>query len=193
MRLCFAGWSICRWAWMRASPTSPALFTLLPLNVWVYPVYIARTITTPWWYFRLACCLLRINFPLNFLFSPGFLVFFFSPSSLRSPLLHLSSEEAVSTFAFQFHLFLVCCVQFNLSPVILWFCVVWWHHRANIIAGGVPAVGSAADVVVLASVLHCGKCAHQTLVFEPENQTEKLKLNSVWMKQNWHVGNYRDV
>ncbi|XP_068579100.1 anthrax toxin receptor 1 isoform X2 [Cebidichthys violaceus] len=30
------------------------------------------------------------------------------------------------------------------------------HHRASIIAGGVPAVGSAADVVVLASLLHFG-------------------------------------
>nr|XP_020457482.1 anthrax toxin receptor 1-like isoform X4 [Monopterus albus] len=39
--------------------------------------------------------LILINFLLTFLFCLGSLVFFFSTSSLRSPLLHLSSEEAV--------------------------------------------------------------------------------------------------
>lgn len=65
----------------------------------------------------------------------------------------------MSTLTFHFHLFLVSCrsVQFNISHAILCLCVVRRHHRANIVAGGVPAVGSAADVVVLASLLHCGE------------------------------------
>ena len=121
----------------------------------------------------LACCLIWINF-LSTLFFLGSLVFFFSSSSLRSPLLCLSSEEAVSTFSFHFHLFLVRClsVQFNLNPILLCLCVVWRHHRVNFFAGGVPAVGPAAFVVVLASLLHCGKFALQTLMFQPDNQTE---------------------
>lgn len=72
----------------------------------------------------------------------------------------------MSTSAFHFHLFLICylVVQFNLNSIILCFCAVRRHHRANIVAGGVPAVGSAADVVVLASLLHFGKFELQTSV-----------------------------
>lgn len=55
--------------------------------------------------------------------------------------------------------------QFNCIPAVLYLCAVWWNHRAHIIAGGLPAVSSAADVVVLASLLHCSKYELQTSIF----------------------------
>lgn len=60
-----------------------------------------------------------------------------------------SSEEALSS------VFLSSECIFDPSTVC--FIVVWRHHCANINAGLVPAVGSSADVVVLASLLHRGK------------------------------------
>lgn len=62
-----------------------------------------------------------------------------------------------------FALFLIYCLwillSFNSKSITLCVscCAVRRHHRANLAAGGLPAVGSAAAVVVLASLLHSGK------------------------------------
>ncbi len=64
-------------------------------------------------------------------------------------------------FIFTFFSFPCLLVQLDLNPAVLCLCVVRRHHRARVVAGGVPAVGCAADVVVLASLLHCGKFERQ--------------------------------
>ena len=52
------------------------------------------------------------------------------------------------------HLCVCVCVCVR-SPRV---CVVRWHHPADILAGSVPVVGFDLYVVVLATLLHFGKC-----------------------------------
>lgn len=110
----------------------------------------------------------------SFLFPLGSIVFFLF---FCLPLWGLlccvcSSEEAVSTSA------LVFFFPLSSSQLLLWFnvttegdvlflvVVVWRNHRAHFVAGGLPAAGSAPDVVVLAVVLHCGESEPPTQSFE---------------------------
>lgn len=78
---------------------------------------------------------LPFSSPLLFVIRGGCEYFFIFPLSFASDVVQLGS-----TFVLYF------C-----------FCVVRRHHRADFTAGCFPALGSAADVVVLASVLHRGK------------------------------------
>lgn len=144
-----------------------------------------------WWFDPLACCHLW-NFSVSFqlvIFSSLLL------SSLTSPLLCLSSEGAVSTsWLFSFHFSFWLLAQDRLKPRS--FCVlhvVRRHHRAGFPAGCLLAAGSAADVVVLAALLHPGKFVPQASVFQLvdccffRTYSELLSSTFRWSKSLHHL------